>query len=79
MKNKAVEKAPTLGVDLGGTKVETSLIDATGKILASHWSPTEPEKGPDGVIANIIECVNTIRFLAVNMVQQALPSMRDWG
>ena len=59
MKNKAVEKAPTLGVDLGGTKVETSLIDATGQILASHRSPTEPEKGSDGVIAGIVECVNS--------------------
>ncbi len=58
MKNNAVEKAPTLGVDLGGTKVETSLIDATGKILASNRSPTRPEKGHDGVIADIIECIN---------------------
>lgn len=59
MKNKAVEKAPTLGVDLGGTKVETSLVDATGHILVSHKRPTRPEKGPDGVIADIIECVNS--------------------
>jgi len=49
----------TIGVDLGGTKVETSLVDTTGHILASHRRPTQPEKGPDGVIADIIECVKT--------------------
>jgi len=59
MKSKVVEKTPTLGVDLGGTKVEISLIDATGQILASHRSPTEPEKGSDRVIAGIVECVNS--------------------
>ncbi|MFC2013553.1 ROK family protein [Chloroflexota bacterium] len=48
-----------LGVDLGGTKIETSLVDTTGHILASHRSPTQPEKGPDGVINDIIECVNS--------------------
>jgi glucokinase len=47
----------TLGVDLGGTKIETSLVDTTGHILASHRRPTQPEKGPDGVIGDIIECV----------------------
>lgn len=52
-------ESPTLGVDLGGTKVETSLVDATGRILASHRHPTQPEKGLDGVIANIIICVES--------------------
>jgi glucokinase len=48
-----------LGVDLGGTKIETSLVDTNGIILASHRSPTQPENGPDGVINDIIECVNS--------------------
>ena len=48
----------TLGVDLGGTKVEVSLIDTTGHILASHRYPTKRDKGPNGVIDDIIECVN---------------------
>ena len=58
MKKNTIESAPTLGVDLGGTKIEASLVDANGHILASHRSRTQPEKGPDGVIADIIECVN---------------------
>lgn len=47
----------TLGVDVGGTKIETVLVDAAGRILASHRYPTQPEKGPDGVIANIVTSV----------------------
>ena len=47
----------TLGVDLGGTKVETALVDAAGRIVASRRQPTNPEKGPDAVIADIVACV----------------------
>lgn len=47
-----------LGVDLGGTKVETALVDAAGHVVASHRHPTEPKKGPQGVIADIVTCVN---------------------
>lgn len=50
---------PTLGVDLGGTKVETSLVDAAGHIIASHRRPTDPEKGPDGVVTDVVTCVKT--------------------
>lgn len=31
----------TLGVDLGGTKVKTALVDAEGRIMASHLHPTD--------------------------------------
>ena len=50
----------TLGIDLGGTKVETSLVDTTGHIMASHRHPTQPDKGAEGVIADIIECIKII-------------------
>ncbi len=46
-----------LGVDLGGTKVETALVDAEGHVVASHRHPTEAKKGSDGVIADIVTCV----------------------
>jgi glucokinase len=48
---------PTLGVDLGGTKVKTALVDAEGHIVADHRQPTDPAQGPDGVIADIVTCV----------------------
>ncbi len=47
-----------LGVDLGGTKVETALVDSQGNIVSSHRHPTHPEKGADRVIEDISICVD---------------------
>jgi len=44
----------TLGVDLGGTKLNVALVDATGRILSAHKSPIHPEKEPERVIADIL-------------------------
>ena len=49
----------TLGVDLGGTKLETALVDVAGRVLASRRLPTDPERGPDSVIADIATCIET--------------------
>ena len=49
----------TLGVDLGGTKIETALVDAAGHILVSHHHPTQLEKGPNGVIADVVTSTKT--------------------
>ncbi len=48
----------TLGIDLGGTKVEMALVDEHGHILVSRRRLTQPEQGPDGVINDIIACVH---------------------
>jgi glucokinase len=52
-----VGRGPTLGVDLGGTKVLTALVDADGRVLASHRRPTDARLGPDAVIADDVACV----------------------
>ena len=49
----------TLGVDLGGTKIETALVDTAGHILVSHHHPTQLEKGPNGVIADVVSAAKT--------------------
>ena len=49
----------TMGVDLGGTKIETALVDAAGHILSSHRRLTHLDKGPDRVIADIVMSVET--------------------
>jgi glucokinase len=59
MSGKGKEGSLTWGVDLGGTKVETSLVDASGNILASHRNLTRPDKGSEGVMADIVECVKS--------------------
>lgn len=48
-------KSLTLGVDLGGTKILTALIDHHGEMLARDQSPTPAEKGPEEVIRAIRE------------------------
>jgi len=56
--NARVKKSLTLGVDLGGTKVETALVDSQGNIISSHRHPTHPEKGADRIIEDISICVD---------------------
>ncbi|TFG54548.1 MAG: ROK family protein [Candidatus Aminicenantes bacterium] len=47
----------TLGVDLGGTKVETALVDEQGHVLSSHREPTHPDRGAKKIIDDIVNCV----------------------
>ncbi len=54
----------TIGVDLGGTKVETALVDAAGRILVSRRQPTNPERGPDAVVASIVADIKTCQVEA---------------
>jgi len=52
-KKKDIKKI-IAGIDLGGTNVYMLLIDSKGKIYGEKHFPTLSEKGPDGVIENII-------------------------
>ena len=47
--------AYTLGVDIGGTKIETALVDASGRILASHYQLNGAAKDPQSMIAAVID------------------------
>ncbi len=49
-----------VGVDLGGTKIETALVDAEGKILNSRRRATNAESGPDSILQAVIEAVREI-------------------
>jgi predicted NBD/HSP70 family sugar kinase len=44
-----------IGIDLGGTKVETCLVDESRKILARRRRPSEPRLGREKVVTNILE------------------------
>jgi glucokinase len=48
----------TVGVDLGGTKVETAVVDDDGRVVASRRHATNPDSGYKAVIDAIIESVN---------------------
>jgi glucokinase len=49
--------ALTIGVDLGGTKVEAGLVDRHGTVLGGGRRPTGPERGPDGILADLVACL----------------------
>ncbi len=50
----------TIGIDIGGTKIECALVDENGKILASHRAPTHPEKGLESVLDTIVAGVSAL-------------------
>jgi fructokinase len=60
-----------LGVDLGGTKVEACLVDESRAILTRKRRPSEPDKGRERVVGNILELVaetaGGARYEAVGM------------
>ena len=44
-----------LGIDLGGTKILTAVIDAGGGVVSRDHSVTPAEKGQESVIAAIVQ------------------------
>ncbi len=48
----------TLGIDLGGTKMEVVLTNPAGEILTSHRLSTDSHRGVEAVIADIVKGVN---------------------
>ena len=50
-----------IGVDLGGTKVEVAVVDASGNILQRLKQPTQVETGPDRIMADIAKMVRQLQ------------------
>ncbi|HRU55552.1 MAG TPA: ROK family protein, partial [Candidatus Sumerlaeia bacterium] len=55
MERSAAEH-PVIGIDLGGTKILASTIDATGKILSRFKKRTKAEKPFQEVVQRIATC-----------------------
>jgi glucokinase len=43
------DHAPRGGIDLGGTKIQTVVVDAENKVLGEARRPTPTKGGPEGV------------------------------
>ena len=54
------ESGLAVGVDLGGTKIASVLLDPSGRVLGSDRRPTHAEDGPSGVVANDVESVRAV-------------------
>jgi glucokinase len=50
-----IKKPLTLGIDLGGTKVNVGLVDRNGRLLSSKKSIIDTSKKPELIIENILE------------------------
>ncbi|MBU2560148.1 ROK family protein [archaeon] len=55
---QSTAKPLTIGVDLGGTKVSMALVDANGQILSDNRYQTNPDKGSEAIVADLIDAVN---------------------
>src|SRR6185369_14891326 len=51
----------SIGVDLGGTKLEAARIDALGRVRRRVRKVTNVKGGPAAIIADIIDCVRTLQ------------------
>lgn len=49
-----------LGVDLGGTKIRTALVDGTGRIVARDYRETRAEEGPDAGLERILAAADAV-------------------
>jgi glucokinase len=47
----------TIGVDLGGTKIEAGLVDQAGTIIVSSRRTTGARRGAEGVVDDIAACI----------------------
>ncbi len=54
------EQKWSIGVDLGGTKLEAAAIDPEGKILERIRIPTQSERGPDAIIADMASTIQSL-------------------
>ena len=64
-----LRKPITIGVDIGGTKIKTALVDSNDQILSSRKIFINSSKAPDRVIEDILEsvkeCLDEVELEAV--------------
>jgi glucokinase len=51
------EQAPRGGIDLGGTKIQTVVVDADNKVLGQNRRPTPTEGGPEDVAREMLSAM----------------------
>ncbi|GIP27916.1 glucokinase [Paenibacillus sp. J23TS9] len=55
------ENRAVIGVDLGGTKIATGMLDQSGSLLARSQKATAGLKSADEVISTIVDTINEVR------------------
>jgi len=54
------DRAPLVGIDLGGTNIKTALVSPEAEVIAQTEVPTEASKGPDVVIDRIMRSAHAV-------------------
>lgn len=49
-----------IGIDLGGTKIITALVDTEGRIISRDYRETEAARGPAAVMARMIDAASRV-------------------
>ena len=49
-----------IGIDLGGTKIDTALVDAVGKIIARDYRETRAAEGQEVVIERMVDAAHRV-------------------
>ena len=55
-----MEKKYVVGVDLGGTKIYTALVNLKGEIIEEITVKTEAEKGEKVVLDNLLKTIDKV-------------------
>lgn len=82
--NKAA-KPLILGVDLGGTKILTAVVDPTGKMVSRDHSVTPASRGPEAVVQAILDSADRalsqagIRSTDLYTIGVGAPGLSDPG
>ncbi len=56
----SMERGVSVGVDLGGTKMLTALVDEDGKVLREDRQPTGANRGADDLVHSIVEAARRL-------------------
>jgi glucokinase len=55
MEDNVASENPVIGIDLGGTKISTALVDNNGRIIAHDYRKTHATEGPQAVIRRMLD------------------------
>ncbi len=58
---KRMSETITIGIDLGGTKIEAAIVDSKGEKKRTLRQPTRVSQGPDAVVDQICQMIETLR------------------
>ena len=55
-----VSECLVIGIDLGGTKISTALVDGSGRIIAHDYRETLAAQGQDAVVARMLDAAGDV-------------------